>query len=198
MMLTCANANADANTNAIPPKKKVFRFKLLEEIMVIITQFAKTHQHDDRHTYKEHWNNWLQEQNETIEREVNRLNQLGYTGDVLDKMFKAGRYYFREKTVVLSEEASSSTTVETDPKKRRDYIVMHQEVIQLMDNHLKSNVKQYNFKPAAAYLHFCETNIAPLRKEIFRLKRENPTISDTGLVAKFKKTYKNRYFMLKL
>ena len=183
------------------PTKKVFRFKLQDEMMILITQFAKTHQHDDRHTYKEHWNNWLQEQNETIEREVNRLNQLGYTGDVLDKMFKAGRYYFREKHVIkaaAAAEASSSVSAEAEPKKRREYIVMHQEIIQLMDNHLKSNVKQYNFKPAAAYLHFCETNIAPLRKEIFRLKRENPTISDTGLVAKFKKTYKNRYFMLKL
>ncbi len=77
---------------------KIFRYKLSDNIMSLITQFAKIHQYDDRHSYKDAWvNQWLNDYGELVEREISRLEQLGYKGDVIDKMFKAGRYYFREK-----------------------------------------------------------------------------------------------------
>ena len=76
---------------------KIFRFKLNDDLSAIITQFAKIHLYDDRHTYKDAWQNWLVENRDSVDREVVRLQQLDYKGDVVDKMFKTGRYYFRGK-----------------------------------------------------------------------------------------------------
>ena len=43
---------------------KIFRYKLSNDILSIITQFAKIHQLDDRHSYKEAWEVWLNENKE--------------------------------------------------------------------------------------------------------------------------------------
>ena len=102
-----------ANANAT---NKIFRYKLSDEIMTCISQFAKIHELDDRHTYKEAWTLWLAENEDEVEREIQRLQQLDYRGDILDKMFKAGRYYFREKLPKKSP-AEKKTTTE---KKKRD------------------------------------------------------------------------------
>ena len=139
---------------------KIFRFKLNDALSAIITQFAKIHQYDDRHTYKDAWHNWLVENRNNVEREVVRLQQLNYKGDVIDKMFKAGRYYFREKVI---------TTTEKKEKKQRDYIIMDQLVIHAMDTHLRLIMPLATFKPALAYKQFCEGHVDLLRKEISRL-----------------------------
>jgi hypothetical protein len=153
--------------------------------MLNITQFAKVHQLDDRHAYKEAWAVWLEENQDCIEREISRLQQLEYKGDIVDKMFKAGRYYFREKVI---------TTTEKKEKKQRDYIIMDQLVIHAMDTHLRLIMPLATFKPALAYKQFCEGHVDLLRKEISRLVQQN--ISGKKMTDKFKKTYKNRYFLL--
>lgn len=174
------------------PKSKIFRYKLSDDIMLNITQFAKIHQLDDRHSYKEAWNRWLSDHQDSVEREVSRLEQIGYAGDVIDKMFKAGRYYFREKN-----DSKPTTTAVPAEKNKRDYIVMSSEMIQAMDTHLIGIVNQTNFKPALAYDQFCEQHIDLLRKEIGRLVTDYNTITGKKMADKFKKTYKNRYFSLK-
>ena len=173
---------------------KIFRYKLSDDIMSAITQFAKIHQLDDRHSYKEAWTRWLANNEDNVEREVARLNQLGYTGDIIDKMFKAGRYYFREK--VDKKKADNTANESTTEKNNRDYIVMSPSMIQAMDTHLKGLINNTNFKPALAYNEFCQQHIELLRKEISRLA-DYTTISGKQMADKFKKTYKNRYFILK-
>ena len=168
--------------------QKIFRYKLCDAIMANITQFAQKHQFDDRHTYKEAWTYWLAENQDMVEREVARLQQLAYKGDVIDKMFKAGRYYFREKVSPKQKQKEQE-----EPTKRRDYIVMSQDVIQAMDAHLQTLMKEKDFKPALAYTQFCEQHLALLRNEIGRL---GAYFTGEKLSAKFKKTYKNRYFGL--
>ena len=61
------------------------------------------HRYDDRKTYKEAWTAWLlMEDTATIfNAEVARLTNLGYKGDVADKLFKSGRYYFRGATSAI-------------------------------------------------------------------------------------------------
>ena len=55
------------------------------------------HRYDDRKTYKAAWTAWLahDEIAAMLKAEVERLTDLGYQGDVADKLFKSGRYYFR-------------------------------------------------------------------------------------------------------
>ena len=172
---------------------KIFRFKLDETVMERITYFAKVHQHDDRHSYKDAWLVWLKANNELVEREISRLQQLGYKGDVIDKMFKAGRYYFREKAAAEPVVAKNDVA-----KKKRDYIVMSSEVIEVMDTHLRKIMKSPDFKPAQGYIDFCSNHMDVLRREIIRLiqNKKGPLDSAEKIADKIKKTYKNRYFML--
>ena len=174
---------------------KIFRFKLADETMSLITQFAKIHQNDDRHTYKAAWQGWLMEQRGLLETEVLRLKALGYTGDVEDKMFKAGRYYFRSKKAEEEEKEKEKKEKKGVTKKKREYIIMNHQIIQAMDEQLQNIINDTKFTPADGYRIFCENNINILRTEIIRLT-QNKTITAEKMSEKFKKTYKNRYFSL--
>lgn len=195
---------------------KIFRYKLSDNIMELITQFAKIHQYDDRHSYKDAWlNQWLNDHGEVVEREISRLQQLGYKGDVIDKMFKAGRYYFREKESLEKKKKKNKNNVSAnddngdngdndadageereEDKPQRTYCVMNADVIKAMDKHLLSIMKEPKFKPANGYKQFCEQHMDILRQEIARLIQVDAMMTSEKLSEKIKKTYKNRYYIL--
>jgi hypothetical protein len=201
MALNNATANKNNTTAANATAHQVFRYKLSEDILQLITYFAKKHQYDDRHSYKEAWNDqWLNDHSDLVEREISRLQQLGYKGDVIDKMFKAGRYYFREKKVDEDNKDSEDGEDRENnklkkEKKERQYIVMHPDILKAMDAHLFSIMKQANFKPANAYKQFCEEQMPLIKVEITRLLQTN-TLDAEQMAEKIKKTYKNRYYII--
>jgi len=162
------------------------RFKFTPEIMNEVNAFAKLHQLDDRHSYKEAWKIWYENHTEMIQGESQRLENDGYVGDINDKMFKAGRYYFRKKT----------NNEDKDKTKRRNYISMDSEVIEAMDRHIKDNINYISFSPASGYNNFCKDHLSLLKNEITRFYNEDVYISQDILISKIKKTYKNRYFIL--
>lgn len=163
----------------------IYRFKLNDSIVEEITSFAKIHQYDNRHDYKKFWGEWCETNTDIINEEVSRLTGNGYVGDVLDKMFKAGRYYFRKKQLNSVPE----------PKIRRAYISMSPIVIDAMDDHIKTHVNDDAFTPAQSYEWFCCEQSDILDIEIRRLIVDDSTITTKDVVSKFKKTYKNRYFI---
>ena len=75
----------------------IYRYKLSESIIELIKEFTDIHKYDDRKTYKEAWLQYCKENEEVISREENRLIETGYKGNVMDKMFKSGRYYYIKK-----------------------------------------------------------------------------------------------------
>lgn len=91
--MTTASSSTNNNNNII------YRHEFSKEFMAHVSRFSKVHQHDDRHTYKREWTKWIQleEITMTIDAETRRLQENGYVGDINDKMFKAGRYYFRKR-----------------------------------------------------------------------------------------------------
>ena len=169
---------------------KIFRYKLSDSILEHITEFARIHQYDDRHAYKAAWSEWLNKYADITQREVARLVELNYKGDVLDKMFKAGRYYFRDKVITTNEEETHDIK-----KNTRTYIVMEKDVIQAMDLQLTTIINKPNFKPANGFKLFCAQHTDMLRREISRLTDEEEVDAEI-LANKIKKTYKNRYFTL--
>jgi len=173
---------------------KIFRYKLSDSILEHITEFARIHQYDDRHAYKAAWSEWLNKYADITEREVARLVALNYKGDVLDKMFKAGRYYFRDKVITTNEE--SEDIIKEKKKNTRSYIVMEKDVIQAMDLQLTTIINTPNFKPANGFKMFCQQHTDMLRREITRLTGEQEEVDTEMLANKIKKTYKNRYFTL--
>jgi hypothetical protein len=211
-----ANANAHtANAVALPPHEQaVFRFKLHEDIINLINNFAIIHQNDDRKTYKQEWSKWFIENNAVLENEINRLTHLGYFGNIEYKMFNAGRYYFRKKelkgknNVILNGDNNN-----VNVKKRRIYNPLNHDVINAMDNHIRTSIlnlnlnnaeKKLKFKPANGYDDFCKTHInllKPVIKQmIYHDNNNNNNNNDNDIsfiiISKIKKTYKNRYFII--
>jgi hypothetical protein len=143
---------------------KTYRHEFSKEFMAELSRFSKVHQYDDRHTYKSEWQKWINQEKiaQAMDYEKRRLQENGYIGDIDDKMFKAGRYYFRKKTTkpvggavtpnskeqqkvsppALCEQdlpipatpKTPATTVTTNT--RRTYITMSKQCIQMMDNHI--------------------------------------------------------------
>lgn len=162
----------------------IFRYKFSEDFTKPLYQFSKIHQYDHRKDFKEAWNIWIEENEDLISKEVRRLTELDYKGDILDKMFKSARYYFRKKS-----------TEKKEPQKRRVYVGIQSELLAAMDNHISANKKNDNYKPSTGFDEFCKEYIEILKVEVTSLFKSGITDSEE-IKKKIKKTYKNRYFML--
>ena len=92
-----SKSNSKSNSNSI----KTYRFEFSKSFIDELSRFSKVHQYDERRAYKEAWVRWKSntEISEIISVEVRHLESIGYMGDIEDKMFKSGRYYFRKKSI---------------------------------------------------------------------------------------------------
>ena len=157
----------------------IYRYKFSEELKMVLYGFAKLHEFTDRKIYKEKWEEFLKINNAVILKEVRDLHNKGYNGDIMDKMYKSARYYYRKKK-----------TTKVDPKKRRPYISLSRNYLDVVDEHITNN----NCKPSDGYINFCTNNKDIIMKEILLLKDQH--LTDVEILDKLKKTYKNRHFQL--
>jgi hypothetical protein len=135
------NMNEDRNTNKDEDINNeininIYRYKFIEEFTCELYKFSKIHQYDHRKDFKEAWNIWIDDNQGLIDEEVRRLTNLGYNGDILDKMFKSARYYFRKKS-----------TEKKEPQKRRVYIGVEKELLEAIDKHIIQNINNKDYKP---------------------------------------------------
>jgi hypothetical protein len=207
-------------------KIKTYRHEFGKEFMERLSAFSKIHQYSDRHAYKAEWNKWTQQEEivKLIEIEKRRLVENDYTGDIDDKMFKAGRYYFRKKnnnneTATTPTAAATTPNITTTPtsatntqqqqqQQRRAYITMSKHVIALMDGHIRMvhDTQASQFKPSFCYNDFYQTQMASpeMTNEIEKIIEKFQKCADTSkftpdeltneIIDKIKKTYKNRYY----
>lgn len=164
----------------------IYRYKFTSEIVQLLTEFGKTHQYDTKKIYKESWQDFIKNNDEILEREVRRLDNLGYKGDCYDKMYKSARYYFRKKSLT-----------KTEPKQRRKYIACDRDFLDDIDNHINNSINEQgtDFKPSDGYDDFISTNQNVVLEEISRMI-ENGFSDKNAIIKKIKKTYKNRYFQI--
>lgn len=168
--------NSDVNIN-------IYRYKFTSEFMSDLFIFSKIHQYDHRSDFKEAWKQWTEDNESIVSNEVKRLTDLGYEGDILDKMYKSARYYFRKK----GTEKKPATL-------RRDYISVSKDLINAMDEHIRREIYRDDYKPSDAFDEFCKTNIDLLKENIVIICKNGMTDSEE-IKKKIKKTYKNRYFL---
>jgi hypothetical protein len=161
----------------------IYRYKLSDDFIRDLYTFSKIHQYDHRTDFKEAWNVWIETNSDLIEKETERLVKLDYKGDILDKMFKSARYYFRKKT-----------TDKKEPQKRRIYVGVQIALLETMDKHINKNKK---LKPSDGFEDFCKDtdHVELIQQEVNNLYKSGMTVS-CEIKNKIKKTYKNRYFML--
>ncbi len=193
--------NNNNNNNGI----KTYRHEFGKEFMVRLSAFSKVHQYDDRHMYKSEWTKWTQQEEiaEAIDAEKRRLSENGYTGDIDDKMFKAGRYYFRKKTATATAEVKTpmtpktpttpadtpaATPADTPPSQqqqsRRPYITMSKDTIATMDDHIKHmhSTQTSIFKPSSCYDNFYQTKMSTteMTREIEKIIEKYQKFTDTS------------------
>jgi hypothetical protein len=175
------SATAETSVNN---ENKIFRFKFTDSFANELYAFSKIHQYDDRLTFKDAWEVWTKEKSEMVDQEVRRLSTIGYDGDILEKMFKSARYYFRKKPSNKKE-----------PVKRRSYINVPKELLLAMDKHITDNINKDDYKPKDGFDDFCTSNTDILKEGIAKICKDGIT-EPTVIHEKMKKTYKNRYFMI--
>ena len=90
---------------------KTYRFKFSKGFLENLKEFTRIHKFDDPKIFKESFGIWQEENKETILRETTYMRNMGYEGDVVGKMYKSARYYFKNKS-----------NEKIKPKKRRQYI----------------------------------------------------------------------------
>jgi hypothetical protein len=161
----------------------IYRYKFTEEMMNNLTEFAGTHRFDEIPIFREQWARWYTRNKTSIDEENAHLIKIGYTGDIHEKMYKTVRYYLKNKSVEKKE-----------PKKRRKYIQVDKDILNIMDSHISNFGITKNIKPAFAYNNFMSLSeySNELTNEITRLMELG--LNEPEADAKIKKTYKNRYF----
>jgi len=165
------------------PKINTYRHNFSKGFTEVLFNFAKIHQFDGRENYNEAWKEWVDENDDIIRREIQLLNSNGFDGDCIKKMYKSARYYFRTKSSEKSKE-----------KNRRKYVPVTCEFIESIDEHVINYTFKNNISPHDGFINYCENNKELLKNEILEFK-EHGIVDPVEITSKFKKTYKNRYFI---
>ena len=165
---------------------KTYRFKFSKDFLENLKEFTRIHKFDNAKVFKENFNEWKDENKDVISREVLYMRNIGYEGDVIEKMYKSARYYFKNK----SDE-------KVKPKKRRQYIGIDIILKDKMDEFIqnKLNGKGETPKPADAYTEFIENSSNKLILSSEKTRLISFGLDEEGVNKKFKKTFKNRYFL---
>uniref|UniRef100_A0A6C0I362 Uncharacterized protein n=1 Tax=viral metagenome TaxID=1070528 RepID=A0A6C0I362_9ZZZZ len=180
---------------------KTYRFLLDKDFVETLSTFSKVHQYDDRKSFKDAWTAWTTDPaiQPLIEEESARLTKEGYEGDILDKMFKSARFYFRTK----EENNNNSSKGE-----RKEYVGFSQLVLQTIDEHIEEEVehakkiqkdsnKKIAISPEEGFQRFYETHKMLIVEEMSATQAQ--TKEDVALLVKrFKKAYKNRFYKMRL
>jgi hypothetical protein len=162
---------------------QTFHYNFSDELAERFAYFAALHRYEDRKTFKENWEKWIQEEDvaNAIAKDRQALESEGYGGDTLDKMFKSVRYYYRKKP-----------TVPKAPQKRKAYVAFPQEILAHIDKHIveiivaNTNTEHVcNISPAKAFERYITQRQG---------QSDTPALDESEL-AKYKKTYKNRFFI---
>ncbi len=165
------------------PAAKTYRYKFSSDFLANLKEFSRIHRFDESQIFKEHWEVWCKENKSIIEQESNKLKADGYQGDVLVKMYKSARYYFKNK----SNEKKQA-------KKRRQYIGLEPDFRDAIDEHIENISMRQELKPQDGFVNFLDSVKYAEVIRLEKLRLESYDFTKDQISAKFKKTYKNRYF----
>jgi hypothetical protein len=202
----------DNVTNYVKPFANTFRFNFSDSVLEKLTQFSKMNKSYDRHAFKEAWKEWLTDNQNVVLEETERLTTLGYDGDVVEKMYVSVRYYFRKKGQKQKREMlkqdkdlnidfDENHIIESDPQPttKSKNIPTNRLLLDAMNKHILQHCHDPNYRPANGFESFCRDNIEICKEEVKRLVNEYNLISKNkqSIQEKIKKTYKNRYYIIK-
>lgn len=110
----------------------IYRYKLREELSMELNDFANLHKYTPKKDLKECWEKWLKTTKVAflVTSENERLQENGFTGDLIKKMYTAMKYYYMKQTPKKVQQSKETTTT-TEKKEKRIYnkqeFVLNQE-----------------------------------------------------------------------
>lgn len=177
---------------------KTYRYKFSDHMNDLLLDFSQQHKFDSKVDFKENWDMWTSEHHDDIADERERLEELGYYGNIISKMYKSVRYYYCKKHTTDKEKQS----------KRRKYITKNTDFIETIDSFIKrqcvyethpskenNNYATYDLKPSKGWEKFKNIFEEEVKQEIERIQQEDELITQDKAVQKIKKTFNNRYFI---
>jgi hypothetical protein len=176
-------------------KLQTHRFLFSDDVSDILMDFARIHQYDERKTYKEAWQTLLKDEETmaTLNSEIENIQENGYIGDVLDKMFKSTRYYYRKKLI----KESNQIAIAKSP--RKEYETMDNSILEDIDRHIKQEIAS-QMSPLTNH-ETLVSRAAPAKSfEKYYIEYKNGNLNLAGDVdkEKLKKTYKNRFYKIRV
>ena len=145
----------------------VFRFKFSEDINLILQRFASIHHGDDLEEFKEAWERTIKTYRTVIDIETMRLNEIGFDGDVENKMFISARYYYSKQYKIgekkfaetnvkaaAEDDAVREVAAEDETENKRQYTKIGGDIHKTIEQFLTRN-NNYSMKPAIAWNNFC-------------------------------------------
>ena len=186
---------------------KTNRHTYSEEVVEQLSSFAKVHEYDDRKEFKEAWQKWMEEPDikNLIVAEVSRLTANGLSGDILDRMYKSARYYYRKK---------GGETV-TEPTIRKEYEGLPRTVLKTIDDFIYSEINRniaetdkggnpiITITAAKSFTTYCKLHYDVISDMLPQMNDEDKVNTNMReelkkVTDRLKKTYKNRFYNIKV
>jgi hypothetical protein len=178
-----------------------------------LSYFAQLHKYNNSKEFKEAWKKWIETEDisSSINNEIKRLTAMGNETNILANMYKSARYYHRKKknnNDNVSETENNNNNVEnkdTSPKTKRKYMSFSVDILEIVNTSIASEIKNNivnnisHISPAEAYANFCDMYADSISREIKYMQDEykEHNLTHAEIMNKLKKTYKNRYFIIK-
>ena len=189
--------------NKMAVNNKIYRYKFSDTVNEYISNFSKMHVYDNNEILIEQYESFWKENIDEMNREMERLKQLGFTNDLKNAIFRSIKYYHIKKL-----KKQSDYSIEEKKESKRDYIKINKFIIQWIDTFIINNMKNKDFKPSKYYdiiimneeFQNMIKDEKPKLVNKYRkfLEENNETKTDEDIEnwwnLKIKKTYKNRYF----
>jgi hypothetical protein len=188
---------------------KTNRHTYSEEVVEQLSSFAKVHEYDGRKEFKEAWQKWMEEPDikNLIVAEVSRLTVNGLSGDILDRMYKSARYYYRKK----------GGEVVTEPTVRKEYEGLPRTVLKTIDDFIYSEINRniaetekggnhiITITAAQSFTTYCKLHydvisdlLPPMNDDADCNVNTNMREELKKVTDRLKKTYKNRFYNIKV
>ena len=162
-------------------KHQIFRFVFSKECMDKLEEFTKTHILEERVQFKTSWLKWIIDNQEMINIESSILIAQGCQENIISKMFLCVRFYLKKKKLAAVIEVKNEAYIEKKVETKTKHV--SNEILLFVNNHIKETIS-LSISPADLYKDF----IIKYKKELDVSPRD---------IIKEKKTYKNRYYIIK-
>ena len=183
-------------TSPPPTSSPVFRFKLDPSLCSDMAEFARIHRHDSRPDFREHFDDWYVAQHETIGREADRLESIGYTADLKVKLFRSIKYYYMKRDRgEIGTRGEIGVPNNTHPTRPTKYIQLDRDFAADIVDFITLRCVPSKTRPKDGYTAFLDAYAIEVETEVSRIVGTHDLTVESA-TTKIKKTFKNCYFQV--